>query len=919
MNWNLWRRLRTLVRQRRIDDDVRREVEFHLAMERQRRQERGMEAGEARRTALRDFGGVDRAREQVRDARGITFWDELVRDVRFGARLLARQPGFTAVAVVVLALGIGANTTVFSLVDALLLKPRVGQPGAAVVGVYSRDRTQSDADSGYREFSYPNYLDLRAHADLFASVTAHTFALGALTEGDTTRRVFVDIVTANFFETFGVQPVIGRTFTAEEERPGAGIASAVLSYSTWQRMGGRPDILGRTVLLNARDFTVVGVAPKGFGGSFVLITPELWVPTGMYDAIANDFMKGDRSTTLSDRRHDSLVVVARLHPGATVGSVSPALDLVSAQMERAHPDVNRDQALLVAPLSRVSVGSGPRDDSDIAGVAAALLAMSGLVLLIASFNLANMSLARVGARSKEFAIRLAIGGSRGRLVRQILTESLLLSLIGGAAGVLVAFWAGRVLVAMLAPVSPVALSFDPTPDVRILLATLGFCAVSALVVGLIPAWRLLHGPALPSLKEQAGELPVRRRSRFALNNGLVTAQLAVSVAVLTAAGLFLRGATRAAQADPGFTFDRGVMIQIDPGLAGYNEARTREVDDEILARLRARPDVAAASLSSTTPFGDIVDGRLVQRAGAPIKPGDPAAAGSLVSSVYTVIGTNYFATLGLAMRRGREFTAAEEKPGPTARAAIIDEPLAERLFGHDDPVGRHVQYAAPDEGKPPIVLQVVGVAPGVRQDLFDVEPEPHLYVPFGLEFRSGTYIQVKTRLASEAAEAAALPGFRRTVAGIDPHVPILSIETRPMFRDRNVMLAVVRMGAAVFGAFGAVALLLSAVGVYGVKAYVVSRRTREIGIRTALGATPARVIWDVVRDGLVTSVAGLAVGLGLAALTGTAMRGLVYQERGVDPLVLGAALLVLIVAALAASWLPARRATRIGPLRALRE
>jgi putative ABC transport system permease protein len=918
VNWRLLRTLRTLVRHRRIDDDVRREAEFHLALERERRERAGMSADEARRTALRDFGGVERTREEVRDVRGITFWDALVRDVRFGARLLARRPGFTAVAVVVLALGIGANTTVFSLVNALLLKPRVGHPDGALVSVYSRDRTQPDLDSGYRAFSYPNYVDLRAHIDVFASLAAHMFALGGLTEGNSTRRVFVDIVTANYFATFGVAPRIGRTFTAEEERPGAGIASAILSYPAWQRMGGSADAIGQTVRLNGRDFTIVGVAPEGFGGSFVLITPELWVPTGMYDAIANDFVKEDRTTTLADRRHDNLVLVARLHPGATIASVSPALDLVAAEAERAHPDVNAHQVLSLAPLSRLLVSTSPGHDSGIGVVAMALLSMSGLVLIIASFNLANMSLARAGARSKEFAIRLAIGGSRSRLFRQILTESLLLSFIGGAAGLVVAFWSGRLLLAMLAPVSPVILSFDSAPDIRVVLATFGFCALSALVVGLLPAWRLLRGPALPYLKEHAGDVPARRRSRFALNNGLVTVQLAVSLAVLTVAGLFVRGSVLAAGADPGFSFTRGVMIQVDSSLAGYDEARGGAVDHQILDRLRARPDVTAASLSSTTPFGDITDGRLVQRAGAPITPGDATTSAGLVDSIYTSIGSEYFRTLGLAMRRGREFTSAEEAPGAAAAVAIIDEPLARRLFGQNDPIGRSVQYAAQDKGKPPIVLQVVGVAPGLRQDLFDAAPEPHLYVPFGFEYRSNVYFQVATGLPSAGAEVAALPGFRRTVAAVDPRVPILSIETRSMFRDHNVMLAVVRMGAAIFGAFGAVALFLSAVGVYGVKAYVVSRRTRELGIRTALGATPGRVIWDVVREGMVTSVAGLGAGLGLAALSGAAMRSLVYQARGFDPLVLGSALLVLVAATLGASWLPARRAARVAPLGALR-
>jgi hypothetical protein len=388
--------------------------------------------------------------------------------------------------------------------------------------------------------------------------------------------------------------------------------------------------------------------------------------------------------------------------------------------------------------------------------------------------------------------------------------------------------------------------------------------------------------------------------------------------MLATAGVFLRSAVEAAKADPGFSFDRGVMIRVDSSLAGVDADRSKTVYRQLLERLRARPDVSAVGLASIMPFGEISSSQRVQRAGAPIKEGDARAAAELVSAEFTSIGTDYFRALGLGMLRGRDFTASEESLESGARAAIIDDPLATKLFGDADPLGRQIQYASRQDGEPPMVMQVVGIAPGLRQDLFAVGPTPHLYVPFGREFKSGVYLHVRTTVASADAEAALLPSLRATVTAVDANLPILSIETRPMFRDHNFMLAVVRLGASIFISFGAVALLLAAVGVYGVKAYVVSRRTREIGIRMALGATPAGVVWMVLKEGLGPSTVGILGGLVMAVGAGALMRGMAYQGHSVDTTLLSAVLVVMIGSILLASWLPARRATRIQPVRALR-
>ena len=849
----------------------------------------------------------------------------LLQDLRFGFRLLGRNPGFTAVAVVVLALGIGANSAVFTIVDALVLKPRPGVPDSALAGVYSRDRTSPDS---YRGFSYPNYADLRDR-QLFASLTAHTFALAGMREGDAVRRVFVNIATANFFETFGVPLLLGRSFSAAEERPGADIPVAVLSHDAWKRLGGRADALGAHVQLNGRDFTIIGVAPRGFGGSMMLVSPELWVPTGVYDTLANDFVRDDAPATMASRQHHTLVLVARLRDGDTIATVAPALDTAGRQLEQAFPGENAHQELTVSRLARMSVSTSPQTDGELGTLSILLFSMSGLVLLVASLNLANMLLARGSARQKEFAIRLAIGGSRWRVARQLLTESLALSLVGGGLATFVA-WAGTALiVSSLAPRLPVSISLDSAPDGRILAATIAFCVISSVVFGLAPAWRHARADALPDLRTAAGELRARRRSRLATRDVLVMAQLALSLVTLTAAGLFVRAAVESAQVDPGFTFERGLMANVDPSLAGRDRPATLQYYERTLARLRETPGVDAASIGSIMPFGEFTETRPVQRAGAPIRRGESSSSvtlgGSdaafeiepgLVDAIATSIGADYFRALGVAVTRGREFTRGEELSA-SSRIAIIDEPLATALFGRGDPIGELVQFSVRNTNEA-VQLRVVGVVAPTRHQLLERRIRPHLYTPAGQDFRASMFVHLKTSAASSEAETAMLPAVRRELLAIDPAVPILSLETRPMYRDRNFVLWTLRAGANTFVAFGLVALFMSAIGVYGVKSYLVARRTREIGIRVALGATPRRVVRMVLRDGLVLAICGLAVGVVLSAFAGGLIRSLIFGDGRVDAVVVTGASLVLMSAMIAAGGIPAWRATRITPTRALR-
>jgi predicted permease len=823
--------------------------------------------------------------------------------------MLARQPGFSAVAVVVLALGIGANSAVFSLVNALLFKPRPGDPGGALVQVFSHDGTKPDS---YRAFSYPNFEDLRERRDLFASLSAHTFALAGLEDHGRTRRVFIDVTSANFFETFGVPLLAGRPFTLGEERPGARQPVAILSYPAAERLGGAARVLGETLRLNGQPITVIGVAPRGFGGSFALATPELWLPLGMYEAVVNDFALEGLASTLGDRRHHALVLVGRLPAGRNREALAPALEVASHSLAVAYPAENHDQILSVDQLSRLSVSNSPGHDGALSTLAGALITLSVLVLLIASFNVANMLLARGANRRREFAIRAAIGGGRVRLVRQLLVEGFVLALASGALGLLLSTWATSTLVSAVSALSPVALSFDVAPDLRATLVVIAVCGAATMLFGLGPAIGLARTDVLTGLRARVSDLGSGRR-RLRLQHLLVMAQLALSLVLLTLGGIFLRSARTAAHLDPGFTFDRGVMIHADAALGGVPADRMPLLYGRILDDLRTRPDVTAASLASLVPFGDI-DQRLgLQRPGPPLAKGDVG----LVDTVYTSIGARYFETLGLRLTAGRDFTATEERSGGGEAIAIIDAPLAARLFGHRDPVGALVEYS-PGPDLSPVVLRVVGLVPGTKQDLFDTAPVPHLYVPFGAAPKADVYFHIATAAPTLAAETTLVASLRETVERADRRLPVLAAETRPAYRDDNLLFGLVRIGASLFTVFAAVALVLAVVGVYGVKAYVVSSRTRELGIRIALGASSRAVVWAVVRDGFALALLGLTIGMGLSALASAGMRAMTVQTSPVDlPTVLGPTA-ILAAAAVLASWIPARRATAVPPTVALR-
>ena len=839
----------------------------------------------------------------------------LLRDLRYGIRTLASRPGFSATAVIVLALGIGANTAIFSLVNAFLLKPLLIRNPEELVGCYSRSIHKPD---DYRAFSYPNYVDLRDGNAVFSSLMAHNMALVGISEGETTRRAFADLVSANYFSTFGIPLFRGRTFTTAEERPGSGIPVVIVSYRYWKKMGSDPDLVGKTLRVNSRILTVVGITAEGFSGTTALISSELYMPLGLHDAMTNDFEGTGRQ--LAARDNHALILVGRLRHGVTEKAADAQLAAVASGLEKAYPGENKDQTFIVRPLSRMSISTNPTTDSELLVPAVLLLSMASVVLLIASLNVANMMLARGAARRKEIAIRVALGGARRRILQQLCTEGLLLALAGAAAGLVVAYWSTNALVQSLARLAPLDLVYNGGPDLRVLGATMGFCLLSTLLFALAPAWNLSRPNVSSGLKDGEHEdvASGKRRRLFSRRNVLVMSQVSLSLVLLTAAGLFIRSAQRAANVQPGFRLDNGALVEVDASLAGYDEAHGRRLYRALVERLGSIPGVESASLAGTVPFGMMSLGRSIQRASeAPPTPTDPAGKGTVVFTRFNIAGQDYFKTLGIPLLRGRYFAAAETGDDVKSRVVILDKAAASKLWPHEDAVGKHVRMILAN-GTKTQDAEVVGVVGIVQDRIFEGEPAPELYVPFGQEYQANMNIHLKLAARGDDSEARLLGAIRKEIRSVDSHLPVLALKTFRQHLDSSFDLWVVRTGARMFGIFGGVALLLAMVGLYGVRAYTVARRTREIGIRMALGANAGDTLRAILREGLIVTSVGAGVGLVLSLAVGKVLSSFLYQVSGTDPVVFTISAVMLAAISLLACYLPARRAARVDPMVALR-
>jgi len=838
----------------------------------------------------------------------------MIHDFRFAFRQLIKAPGFTFAAVLVLALGIGANTAVFSLVNTLFFAPPAYAKPHEILQIFSQDRKDPKK---FRGFSYPTYRDIREQNTVFSDVLAFNLALIGLGQKGDTRRAFAAVVSSNYFSVLGVPLARGRAFLPEEELRNAPVT--IVSYRYWQKHNLDPTVVGSEVLINGRAFTIVGIAPKGFTGTLQILSPEVWLPLSVYDQVANDFGAKDK-TTMEDRNGTQLRIIGRLKPGMTMAAAKPALEGLAANLERAYPVEQKNQTFITAPVSRISVSNNPTAASGVKSIAPLLLGMAVVVLLVACLNLANMLLARGTARRKEIAIRLALGGSRWRIVRQLLSEGFVLALLGGMGGLILGLWSSDLLIASMRKFMPFEIVWSTGASPAILAATFGFCMLGTLMFALGPALKISRSAVIADLKENAREGVLQRRWKFLPHNPLVVVQIAFSLALLTAAALFVRGAGKAASVDSGLKPGASYLLEVDASLAGYEPKRAQELYQNLNARLAALPGVEHVSISANVPFGMISSDKNVQRAG--INPGadakpSTAAEGLAFKSAWNSVGANYFSTVGLPVLRGRVFTEVEAtQPGPSV--AIIDEPLAKKLWPDGDALGQRVQYAGEKEQQNQ-TIEIIGIVPMTRHDLFaSEEPDGSIYVPFARGFQSNISFFVRFHSLAPGNEASTADVLRRVVREVDPSLPIISLQTFAHYLDSNLDLWLVRAGAVMFSVFGGLALGLAVVGLYGVKAYSVARRTREIGIRMALGAQPRMVLRLIMGEGSIMLLCGLAIGLLLAAAVGKILSGILFEVGAFDPPAFASAFIILAAAALITTWLPARRATRINPMVALR-
>jgi predicted permease len=844
-----------------------------------------------------------------------------MNDFRFALRQLGKSPGFTSVAILTLALGIGVNSAMFALVNGVVLRPMIPLRAEEVVNVFS---ARQNATRDYRQFSHTEYRDLRENGgDLFVDLGALEFAVAGIGRDREMRRSFAFLTSENFFSLMGVQPERGRFYNAEECQPNANVPVVVASYAFWKRMGGRSDFVGSNLQINGQPYTVIGITPDGFSGVSALVAPDVWLPLGVHSHLGSAFADSENLHDLAEPRNYALNVTARLKPGLTIDTAKSRLPALTQRFNAIQPSTAEGaRELQIQTPSRFSISTTPQDDGPVTLIGTLLMGMGGAVLLIASLNLANMLLARGTARSKEIALRLAVGASRWRIVRQLLCEGLLLAICGGLVGLVVSVWCNDLLLHSLAQLlGSMNFSFvvKLRPDATVLAVTFLFCLLATVLFSLGPALKATKADLVNELKQQIGE-PARvgRFSRFfAPRHISVMAQIALSFMLLFSAGLFLRGALKASGLNPGFVAAGDLVTEMDFSLLKKDPVEARRLMFAAVQRARNLPGVQTAALGTMLPYGNFTNTRRIMSVREAL-PTDPKAPDPGAGALYTATTPGYFDAIGVKLLRGRDFTQAEAENKDSPRVAIIDDEMARKIFPNTEAVGQHIRYTQPPKDGSPNDLLVVGVVSSHRHDVQNDTLNRRLFVPLAQGYHGNVYLHVRLATKDRQAVAAFIPTMRQTLRSLDPDLPVLSIAPFVDLTEKSVGLWIVRLGALLFGAFGGIALLLAVIGVYGVKAYAVACRTREIGIRMALGAHRRDIFALIMRQGAMQTALAVAIGLLLCLAAGRILSQILYEVSPGDPFALVTSGALLAVAALLACFFPARRATHVEPLQALR-
>ena len=843
-------------------------------------------------------------------------------DLRYAFRVLIKTPAFTIVAIATLAIAIGVNSAIFSLVNSLLLRPLVPEAPAEVVNIYTARKA---ANRDYRQFSYAEFAALREANPVFRDVAALSFSLVGVGREESMRRSFVFFVSENFFSLLGTKPAAGRFFTADETRPNSNVQVVVAGYSFWQRMGARQDFVGSTVQVNGQPFTVVGIAPRGFTGVSAILAPDLWLPLGIFTVLSNPMIGGGQARDLALPTSHSLNLMGRLNRGVSLVSASALLPTLARRLDTLQSpgssDANDERELQIQPPSRLSISDRPAGDPNNA-IAGLLLGMAGIVLLIACLNLANMLLARGTSRAKEIAIRLSLGAPRWTIVRQLCVEGLILALAGGAIGMLVAAWSNALLAETLNGMFRMmsfSLSVELQPDGRVLAATIVFALVATILFSLGPALKAVRVDLVRDLKQQTGDPAVNGHWNrfFSGRHCLVMVQIALSMVLLFSGGLFFRGALKAAGLDLGFDPAGGVVAEIDFSMTRTPPAIARKKMLATLERIQALPGVRMAALSTEVPYSSTEDSRRIASRETPLAT-DPKGPPQGVEGAFAAITPDFFDAIGVRLLQGRKFTAVEAENRAAPPVAIIDSRMARELFPNGEALGRRIRYTTPPSDGTPGEMEIVGIVSAHRHQPRTGEADPRVYVPLAHTGSSSVFAVARCADDQRPFVVATMGALRKDLRAFDPALPLLRLTPFSDLVDSNFSLWGIRLGAVMFGAFGTIALLLAVVGVYGVKAYAVARRTREIGIRMALGAMPADVFGLIMKQGIRQTAFAVLVGIVLSLMVGRALSGMLFNVSPTDPLVLGFSIALLAGSALLACYLPARKATRVSPLEALR-
>jgi len=825
--------------------------------------------------------------------------ESLIADVRFALRWLRRSPGFAIVAIASLAIGIGFNTALFAIVDTLLFKPLPVAAPSRLVDVFTSGST--GASDRFSTSSYLDYLDLKSQNGVFADVVAYSPMFAALNLGDRSRLAMGEAVTGNYFRVLGVAAYRGRTIVPEDDAPGAARV-AVISYRYWTReLAGAATAVGSTLRIRGNPCTIVGITPPSFHGMVAVLTPELWIPISQSLDVEplgiHDVVPSPTGTTRLDRRGDRwLFVRGRLKAGRAIEDARANVDLVMSRLASAYPATNKDR---VGAVKRTNdVHFHPAADPVLVPVAAGLMGAVGLVLLIACANVASMLLARASGRQREIGVRLAIGASRGRLIRQLLTEALVMSLAGALAGGVLAWLITRLAASISLPL-PFPVTIDLRLDVRVLLFTAVASLVAGVVAGLTPA---VHTSKASVVAHLRGEQPAARAGsrRWTQRDLLVAAQIAVTSVLLVAAALLTRSLTAAQRTSVGFPIASLSVVSMDTGMVRYAPERSRQFYETALERVRAIPGVDAAALATRVPFS------LNYNRWEIWVPGrhPPGEHGESVE--VTTVSPEYFATIGVPIVQGRSFTG-DERPN-TPLVAVVNEAFARHFWPGGDAVGKTFRSRT-SEGP---VFQVIGVAANHKVRTLTEGPTPLLHA--ALTQRPNSYSAIIARTRADAASL--LRDMRRQLLAIEPN--LVFVENQTMEAEVGATLFPARASAWLVGGVGALAMTLAAIGLYGAIAYSVARRTRELGIRIALGARRGSVVRLVMREGLLVAATGLIVGCMVAFVVARAMAGALYGVGAADPASWLAAILIVMSVAMLANLIPAWRAARVNPAVALR-